>query len=40
MWLYFLAYLFVVGMAINVDYYSKGRYLNNEEEGKIKKETK
>lgn len=36
MWLYFLAYFFVVGMAINVDYYSKGRYLNNGEEGKTK----
>ena len=40
MWLYFLAYLFVVGMAINVDYYSKGRYLSNEEKGKSKKEIK
>lgn len=40
MWLYFLAYLFVVGMAINVDYYSKGRYLSNEKKGKDKEKTK
>ena len=33
MWLYFLAYLFVVGMAINVDYYSKkGRCEENDKE--------
>lgn len=31
MWLYFLAFLFVVGMAINVDYYQKkGKCLENE----------
>lgn len=37
MWLYFLAYLFVVGMAINVDYYGKkSRWSENEQEEKPK----
>lgn len=36
MWLYFLAYLFVVGMAINVDYYQKKGKCDDEKEEKEK----
>ena len=42
-WLYFLAYFFVVGMAINVDNYQKRGKYSHEEKGKrkeIKKENK
>lgn len=40
MWLYFLAYLFVVGMAINVDYYGKKGRCKDEKETKSNKESK
>ena len=40
LWVYFLAYLFVVGMALNVDSYRKQRMCVNEDKQEKRKEKK